>query len=84
MKLTASKMGESGIVETREWNDYLAHAKWDDLLEVEWLGKTFVAQDGTDHTIVGYKTRARRRPASSSPTVTERCRPPVHPSATQK
>lgn len=62
VKLTASKVGDSGNVETKEWHDWSQYAKWSEHLEVEWLGKSFTAHDGTEHTIVGYKVRARKRP----------------------
>ena len=62
VKLTASKVGDSGRAETKEWNDYKTYAKWDEHLEVEWLGQSFVDSNGTEHTIVGYKSRARKRP----------------------
>jgi hypothetical protein len=65
-KVTFSLVSDDGVVSTPErkaYQDYAAH-DWTDM-KPEWLDKTFRSH-GRTHTIVGYRTRARKSPVLTS------------------
>lgn len=59
IKVKAAVIGDGGLVMSKEATDYTRYAKFNGLDAK--LGDTFTYQ-GTEYTIVGWKSRARKNP----------------------